>query len=116
MYGIEAAWGAPGLALAGSLAGWLEFLLLRRSLCRVVGRAVSDAGLLARLWGAAAVAAAGAWGVLRLVYQRPPILVFVVVMGCYAAIYVASTHLMGIREARAFVARLSRGRVNRQGG
>jgi len=37
-------------------------------------------------------------------------------MGCYAAIYVASTHLMGIREARAFVARLSRGRVSGQGG
>ena len=116
MYGIEEAWGAPGLALAGSLAGWLEFLLLRRSLTRVVGRPVSDRGLLARLWGAAALAALCAWGVLRLIAHRPPMLVFVLVMGCYAAIYVASTHLMGIREARAFVARLSRGRVSGQGG
>ncbi len=61
-FGIEAAWGAPGLALAGSLAGWLEFLLLRRSLSRVVGRTVSDPALLARLWGAAAVAALGGVG------------------------------------------------------
>lgn len=108
-YGIEEAWGAPGLALAGSLAGWLEFMLLRRSLSRVVGRTVGDPGLLARLWGAAAAAAAGAWGVLQLVQQRPPILVFVVVIGCYAAVYVGITHLLGIREARSFVSRFSRG-------
>jgi len=107
-YGIEAEWGAPGLALAGSLAGWLEFLLLRRSLSRVVGRTVSDSALLARLWGAAAVAALGGWAVLRLVQHQPPILVFVLVMGCYAAIYVGITHLFGIHEARAFVARLKR--------
>lgn len=111
-YGIEANWGAPGLALAGSLAGWFEFLLLRRSLSRVVGRTVSDPGLLARLWGASALAAAGAWGVLRLVHHYPPILVFVVVIGCYAAIYVTITHLLGIREARSFVARFSRGNPN----
>jgi putative peptidoglycan lipid II flippase len=42
--------GRAGLALAGSLAGWLEFLLLRRSLARVVGRTVKDPALLARLW------------------------------------------------------------------
>jgi putative peptidoglycan lipid II flippase len=107
-YGIEADWGAPGLALAGSLAGWLEFLLLRRSLSRVVGRTVSDSALLARLWGAAAVAALGAWGVLKLVHHQPPILVFVLVIGAYSAIYLGITHVMGVHEARAFVARLRR--------
>ena len=111
-FGIEAAWGAPGLALAGSLAGWLEFLLLRRSLSRVVGRTVKDPALLARLWGAAAVAALGAWGVLQLVQHQAPILVFVVVMGCYGAIYVGITHALGIHEARTFVARMRR----RKGG
>jgi len=110
-FGIEEAWGAPGLALAGSLAGWLEFLLLRRSLSRVVGRTVKDPALLARLWGAAAVAALGAWGVLRLVHQYPPILVFAIVLGCYGAIYLGITHTLGIHEARAFVARLTRGRA-----
>jgi hypothetical protein len=49
-----------------------------------------------------------AWGVLRLVSGAPPIPVFVVVIGCYAAIYVGITHLLGIREARAFVARFRR--------
>ena len=109
-YGIAEAWGAPGLALAGSLAGWLEFLLLRRSLSRAVGRSVGDPGLLARLWGAAAVAAAGGWGVLQLVHQQSPIFVFVVVMSCYAAIYLGITHLLGIHEARSFLARFSRGK------
>ncbi len=108
VYGIEAEWGAPGLALAGSLAGWLEFLLLRRSLSRVVGRTVSDPALLARLWGAAAVAALGGWALLKLVHNQPPVLVFVLVMACYGAIYVGITHMFGIHEARAFVARLRR--------
>ena len=107
-FGIEAAWGAPGLALAGSIAGWLEFLLLRRSLSRVVGRTVKDPALLARLWGAAAAAALGAWGVLQLVQHRPPLLVFVVVIGCYGAIYLGITHMLGIHEARTFVARMRR--------
>jgi putative peptidoglycan lipid II flippase len=111
-FGIEEAWGAPGLALAGSLAGWLEFLLLRRSLARVVGRTVKDPALLARLWGAAAVAALAAWGVLRLVQHQAPIVVFVVVMACYGATYVGITHALGIHEARAFVARMGR----RKGG
>ena len=109
-FGIEEAWGAPGLALAGSLAGWLEFLLLRRSLSRIVGRTVSNPGLLARLWGAAAAAAVGAWGVLRLVHQQPPLVVFALVIGCYAVIYLGITHLLGIREARSFVARFTRTR------
>ena len=108
LYGIEETWGAPGLALAGSLAGWLEFLLLRRSLSRVVGVPVKDPGLLGRLWGAAAIAALGAWLVLQLVSRQHPIPVFVVVMSCYAAIYVGITHLLGIREARAFVLRFRR--------
>jgi putative peptidoglycan lipid II flippase len=107
-FGIEDAWGAPGLALAGSLAGWLEFLLLRRSLSRVVGRTVKDPALLSRLWGAAAVAALGSWGVLKLVQHYPPIIVFVIVLGCYAAIYVGITHVLGIDESKAFVARLRR--------
>lgn len=109
-YGIEADWGAPGLALAGSLAGWLEFLLLRRALSRVVGRAVSNPGLLARLWGAAAAAALGAWAVLKVVHQYPPVVVFVLVISCYAVIYLGITHLLGIREAHSFVARFTRTR------
>ncbi len=112
-YGIEEAWGAPGLALAGSLAGWLEFLLLRRSLTRVVGRPVRDPALLARLWASAAAAALGAWGLLQVVSHRPPLVVCAIVLGCYSAIYLGLTHLMGIREARAFVSRLQRRRGTR---
>jgi putative peptidoglycan lipid II flippase len=109
-FGIEAAWGAPGLAFAGSVAGWLEFVLLRRSLTRVVGQPVRNPGLLARLWGAAALASLGGWGILRLVAGRAPIPVFILVMAGYGAIYLGITHLLGIREAKAFVARLGRRR------
>ena len=106
--GIEAEWGAPGLALGGQLAGWLEFLLLRRSLSR--GRRAHRERS-RRSWpGSGARPRWPRWRMGRPAARAPAaaILVFVVVIGCYAAIYVGITHVLGIREARAFVARLRR--------
>jgi hypothetical protein len=36
--------------------------------------------------------------------------VFALVIGCYAVIYLGITHLLGIREAHSFVARFTRTR------
>ncbi len=110
-FGIEATWGAPGLALAGSLAGWLEFSLLRRSLgIAIGGRPATNTGLLLRLWGSATLAAAAAWAVLQVTMHHGPLLVAILVMGTFGIVYVGCTHLLGVHEARAFVARFTRGR------
>ncbi len=60
--GIDRAWGVAGLTGSAGVAGWVEFALLRRTLNRRIGSTGVPAALLARLWGSAALAAAGAWG------------------------------------------------------
>jgi putative peptidoglycan lipid II flippase len=63
LFGVDARWGTAGLTASAGMAGWIEFLLLRRTLARRIGAFGLSAGLLPRLWGAALAAAALAWGV-----------------------------------------------------
>lgn len=105
--GVDAAWGAPGLALAGSLAGWTEFALLRRELTRRIGRPPVDRGFLARLWFAAGMAVLVGWVLLLAVGQWNPIVVAGVVFGGYTACYVGLTRAFGIPEARRLLARIA---------
>ncbi len=66
LLGLPRAWGAAGLTLAGGLAGWVEFVVLRRALCRRLGRFALPFPELAKLWGAA-LAAGGIATVARIV-------------------------------------------------
>ena len=63
MMGIEPVWGTVGLTTAASIAGWVELLLLRRSLNRRIGQTGLPVSFAVRLWSAAFVAAAVAWGI-----------------------------------------------------
>ena len=67
--GIAPLWGAAGLTASAGLAGWVEFLLLRRTLSRRIGATGVGAERLAKLW-AAAVAGAGLGWLVR-VQQWP---------------------------------------------
>jgi len=62
LFGVDSRWGTAGLTASAGAAGWVEFLLLRRGLTRRIGRFGLPPGLLPRLWGAAAAAAAVTWG------------------------------------------------------
>lgn len=109
--GLERRWGAAGLALASSVAGWVEFGLLRRALERRIGRPESTVGFLPRVWGAAVLAGLAGWGVLLLL---PPehhrILVACWVCGAFVLTYLGATLGLGVREAHALVARVRRRR------
>ena len=61
--GIDPHWGAAGLTASAGVAGWVEFTLLRRTLNARIGATGVPASLIAKLWGAAAVGAAAAWGI-----------------------------------------------------
>lgn len=61
LVGVDPKWGTVGLSAAAGVVGWVEFVLLRRALERRVGRLSADWSGLARLWGAAVVAAGAAW-------------------------------------------------------
>jgi putative peptidoglycan lipid II flippase len=106
--GIDATWGAPGLALAGSLAGWVEFALLRRKLTARIGHPVVDRQFLRRLWFAATLAALFSWGLLSLIADLHPLAVAAVVLGCYVLSYLGITLTYEIPEAQRLLARVRR--------
>jgi putative peptidoglycan lipid II flippase len=107
--GIDRSWGAAGLALAGSLAGWAEFLLLRRTLAARIGPAEVDRRFLRRLWLATGLAALFSWGLLSLIADLHPLVVAVVVLGCYVLSYLSITLTYEIPEAQRLLARFRRG-------
>jgi len=108
MLGIDAHWGVAGLTASAGIAGWVEFLLLRRTLNARIGRTGLHASFVARLWLSAALAAAAAWGVKELVGARPAILLAILTIVPYGAVYFASTAALGVPEVRTVLGRLSR--------
>jgi putative peptidoglycan lipid II flippase len=105
--GIDPQWGTVILAAGSSFAGWVEFVLLRRALERQVGPAGLPASYLARLAGAAAVAAAVAWA-LRVVADRAAMGTLAggaLILGGFAIAYGAATLAAGVPMARQVAAR-----------
>jgi putative peptidoglycan lipid II flippase len=107
--GSYTALGAIALTATAGVAGWLEFLLLRRSMSRRIGSARIPPGYLTRLWIAAIVAgvAAAAFNIY-LLHAVAPIRNGVLVCGVFGVIYFAATTLFGVPEARATLARFRR--------
>ncbi len=106
--GIEARWGAAGLAAASGFAGWIEFLLLRHTLNHRIGRTGVASGLLVRLWGAALVGAGAGWGVKLLLGLRHPMVVAIFVLGAYGLGYLGVTRAIGVPQARTLLDRTAR--------
>ena len=109
LLGIEARWGAAGLTASAGMAGWVEFYLLRRAMNARIGSTGIPAGHLARLWGAALLAAGAGWGVLSRVASMAPVPRAMLVLTAYGAAYVAVTSILGVEEVRAITGRLRRG-------
>jgi putative peptidoglycan lipid II flippase len=107
--GIEARWGAAGLTASAGIAGWIEFLLLRRALNRRIGPTGLPATLAIKLWGAAGLGAGTAW-VLRAALPAGihPIAGAVGLLGVFGVVYLGVTAAMGIPEARRLGGRLRR--------
>ncbi len=108
LLGIDPHAGVAGLTASAGIAGWVEFVLLRRTLNARIGRTGLAASLVARLWLAAALAAAAAWGVKVLVGPRPAILLALLTIIPYGVVYFASTAALGIPEVRTMLERVTR--------
>lgn len=106
--GLERGLGLAGLALASALAGWVELGLLRRALARHLGRVVLPLGFALRAWGAAAGAAAPAFGLKLALRSLHPAASGALVCGAFALGYLALAAALGIAEATAPLATLSR--------
>ena len=61
--GIDPNWGTAGLTASAGVSGWVEYVLLRRSLAGRIGATPVGVKYLTRLWSSALVAAAIAWAI-----------------------------------------------------
>jgi putative peptidoglycan lipid II flippase len=104
--GINQGWGAVGLTSSAGFAAWVEFMLLRRGMSRRIGPAEFSVSYFARLWGAAIVSAAIAWGVRLLLHPQQPQLAAIAILLPYGVAYLGLTSLMDVGQAGALVRRV----------
>jgi len=105
---IPGVWGAAGLTASAGLSGWVEMMLLRRRLHARIGSAWPGTRFLLKLWGAAVLAAAVAWGIKLVIPVLHPALTAIVVLGPYGLVYFGATYAFGIPETTSALKRLKR--------
>ena len=110
LFGVDIKWGTAGLTASAGIAGWIEFLLLRRGITQRLGPTRLPPMTLAQLWIAAFAAAAVGWAVKLLVGTAHPLLTAVAVLGPYGAVYVGMTLLLRVPEAHGALSRAFRRR------
>jgi putative peptidoglycan lipid II flippase len=110
MLGIDQRWGTAGLTLSAGVAGWLEFLLLRRALHGRVGPVPGDPGRIVRLWAVAIVAGLAGYVVKRALPFHAPLLVGPCVLAVYGGLYLAATQALGVGNMGALNRLLGRRR------
>lgn len=108
-------WGAAGLTASAGVAGWVEFVLLRRRLGAQIGPTGLPAGLLPRLWASAVIAAGAGWLLLPPLAALHPVPLAVVVLGGYGVAYLLTAHALGVVEARSLLRRVIRRGAGRDG-
>jgi putative peptidoglycan lipid II flippase len=108
LLGIPAEWGAAGLTASAGLAGWIEMLLLRRSLNARIGRTGLSGIYVVKLWTAAACGAIAAWTVKLWLPPLDPVIAAIFVLGPYGLVFGASSFALRIPEAQTALAGLRR--------
>jgi putative peptidoglycan lipid II flippase len=104
--GIDPRWGTVGLTASAGVAGWAEFLLLRRVLIARLGDFSLPLELLGRLWAGAALAAVAAWIVIGALGFAVTWLGSIAVLVVYCAGYIGLTLLFKVPEAGDLARRL----------
>jgi putative peptidoglycan lipid II flippase len=108
LLGVDPFWGAAGLTASAGFAAWIEFVLLRRGMNLKIGRTEFPAPYFARLWAAAVIAGAVAWGVKLGLHPQRPVIGGLLILVPYGAVYLGCTALMGIEQAGGLVRRVLR--------
>jgi putative peptidoglycan lipid II flippase len=109
--GVAPAWGAAGLTASAGIAGWVEMLLLRRSLNARIGRTGLPASYVITLWASALAGAAAAWTVKLTFFPPHPMLAAVLILGPYGVVFLSATIALGVPEARTALGMIWRRRV-----
>ena len=108
MLGLPAWTGAVGLTASAGIAGWVEFLLLRRAITARIGPTGIARSRLARLWLAGLAAGAAGWGIMRTMDPSHQSVRGIAALATFALVYGIGTVLLGVPEARAISDRMLR--------
>jgi len=108
LLGIDPFWGAAGLTASAGFAAWVEFTLLRRGMNQKIGHGKFPTADFARLWLAAIIGAAVAWGVKLALHPQRPWIAAMVILVPYGAVYLGCTVMMGVEQAGGLVRRVLR--------
>src|SRR5262249_40486387 len=108
LLGIDLKWGAAGLTASAGIAGWAEFLMLRRTLNKRIGKTGLASSYVLKLWMAVICAAAAGWAIKLAAGSHNPRVMAVIIIAPYVAVYFAVTSALGISEAGALLGRLGR--------
>jgi len=111
LLGIRAIWGTAGLTASAGVAGWVEMLLLRRTMNHRIGDTGLPASYVARLWASAIAGAVVAWGLKLALPAMHPIVAAVVILVPYGLVYFGMTFALKIPEASSYVVRPFRRRA-----
>lgn len=106
--GLDPKVGVAGLTASAGIAGWVEFYLLRREITRRIGPTGIKGSFTLRLWIAAFLSAAIAWGVKLGVVSSHRVVISLVILVAYGLSFLAIAMLMRIPEATSLVNRLRR--------
>jgi putative peptidoglycan lipid II flippase len=98
--------GPVGIAMGSGIAAWVEWALLKRALRNRVGHVGGRMPQLAKMFGAAAAAAAAGWGVRLLVDGIPPFLQAILVFGVFGVVYFGVAGALKLEQSDAILRRV----------
>ena len=103
---IDRRLGAVGLTLAGGIAGWVEYALLRRGLAQRIGHVPVEMNHLMKLIAIAGIAAAAA-GWMRSLFIGPtePLVLALAILPVYGVIYLGGAWVLGVSELAGLLRR-----------
>jgi putative peptidoglycan lipid II flippase len=104
---IDPKWGVAGLTSSAGIAGWVEFLLLRRTMNKKIGQTGLPLSFAFKLWMSAAIGGALGLAIKYLVGAHHPIVIAALVLVPYGLTYFAVTYLFGLPEVATVVRRFA---------
>lgn len=94
--GIDRKWGVAGLTLSAGIAGWVEFMLLRRELHRRIGDIEFSKTYLVKLYAAALVASGLGLLIQHFLPIHSAVLRGMIILGPYGLAYFGLAAMMGV--------------------
>ena len=109
LLGLDPKLGAAGLTSSAGIAGWIEFVLLRHSMNKRIGRTGLPIIYSVKLWTGAIVSAGIGLGLKLLVNGWHPVPLAIVVLGGYGVSYFLIEYALRVQQAQMIIGRVLRG-------